>query len=381
MELKIMKKELLGAVEVAENFISTERACMEHLKHIHIRTDGNSRIEIFTSDSETCAKVRINGRVEEEGKVAIPCKMFKTAIKQAPNTEIIVKACDNKIKITAKNYTSEIPSYEYNPGFEEDTAEALNFKIKKMELKEALEKVEFSVSGDPENFAVNCVRLEMEENKLTAIGTDTYRLAMCETEIIESQGNVSVSIPLKAVKGLIKTLKSKIQGLEETVLVISDIGGKIVFRLGSVNIRTEPVKLMFPDYKAIVKGLKNDKKVMLNTKIFLATLKKAILVAKNNKDAKNGGIFDFSDFSDFSEGSLTVKVSNEFAEFREKIYTIHTGENLKISLNIKFLIDYLSKSKNSLTVMEMSNNKNTVLVRGETNSKWIYLIMPLALRE
>ena len=381
MELKIMKKELLGAVEVAENFISTERACMEHLKHIHIRTDGNDRIEIFASDSETCAKVRINGHVEEEGKVAIPCKMFKTAIKQAPDTEILIKTYDYKIKITAKNYTSEIPLHEYNLGFKEDIVEALNFKIKRMELKEALEKVEFSASGDPENFAVNCVRLETEENKLTAIGTDTYRLAMCETEIIESQGNVSVSIPLKAVKGLIKTLKSKIQGLEETVLVISDIGGKIVFRLGSVNIRTEPVKLMFPDYKAIVKGLKNDKKVMLNTKIFLATLKKAILVAKNNKDAKNGGIFDFSDFSDFSEGSLTVKASNEFAEFREKIYTIHTGEYLKISLNIKFLIDYLSKSKNSLTVMEMSNNKNTVLVRGETDSKWIYLVMPLALRE
>ena len=378
MELKIMKKELLGAVEVAENFISTERACMEHLKLVHNRTDGNDRIEISTSDSVTCAKVRINGRVEEEGKVAIPCKMFKTAIKQAPDTEISIKDCDYKIKIIAKNYTSEIPLHGFNPGFKEDTAEALNFKIKRMELKEALEKVEFSASCDPENFAVNCVRLETEDNKITAVGTDTYRLAMCETEITESQGPLSVSIPLKAVKGLIKALKSKIQGVEETVLVMTDISGKINFRLGSVNIRIEPVKLSFPDYKTIIKGLKNDKKVMLNTKVFLATLKKSILVAKNNKDAKNGGIFDFNDFS---EGSLTVKASNEFSEFREKIHTIHTGEYLKISLNIKFLIDYLSKSKDSLTVMEMSNNKNTVLVRGETDSKWVYLIMPLALRE
>ena len=378
MELKIMKKELLGAVEVAENFISTERACMEHLKLVHIRTDGNDRIEISTSDSVTCAKVRINGRVEEEGKVAIPCKMFKTAIKQAPDTEIMVKAYNYKIKIMAKNYTSEIPLHEYNPGFNKDTAEALNFKIKRMELKEALEKVEFSASGDPLNLAVNCVRLETEDNKLVAIGTDTYRLTMCETEITESQGSLSVSIPLKAVKGLIKALKSKIQEVEETVLVMTDISGKINFRLGSVNIRTEPVKLSFPDYRTIIKGLKNDKKVMLNTKVFLATLKKAVLVAKNNKDAKNGGIFDFSDFS---EGSLTVKASNEFSEFREKIYTIHTGEYLKISLNIKFLIDYLSKSKDSLTVMEMSNNKNTVLIRGETDSKWVCLLMPLALRE
>ena len=377
MELKIMKKELLSAVEVAENFISTERACMEQFKLVHIRTDGNDRIEISTSDSVTCAKVRINGHVVKERRVAIPCKIFKTAIKQAPDTEILIKAYDYKIKITAKNYTSEIPLHEYNPGFKEDIVEALKFKIKRMELKEALEKVEFSASGDPLNLAVNCVKLETEENKLTAVGTDTYRLAMCETEITEPQGQLSASIPLKAVKGLIKTLKSKIQGLENTVQVMSNSKG-IVFRLGSVEIRTEPVKLTFPDYKTIIKGLKNNKKVMLNTKVFLATLKKAILVAKNNKDAKNGGIFDFSDFS---EGSLTVKASNEFSEFRQKIYTIHTGENLKISLNIKFLIDYLSKSKNSLTVMEMSNNKNTVLVRGETNSKWIYLIMPLALRD
>lgn len=376
MELKILKKELLGAVEVAENFISTERACMEHLKLVHIRTDGNDRIEIFASDSETCAKVRINGHVEEKGKVAIPCRMFKTAIKQAPDTEILIKAYDYKIKITAKNYTSEIPLNEYNPGFKEDIVEALKFKIKRMELKEALEKVEFSASCDPENFAVNCVRLEMEDNKLTTVGTDTYRLAICETEITKSQGSLSVSIPLKVVKGLIKALKSKIQGIEETVLVMTDISGKINFRLGSVNIRTEPVKLSFPGYKTIIKGLKNDKKVMLNTKVFHVSLRKGLTVAKYYKEAKNGGILDFRG------GRLTIKAKDGFAvEYRDTIDTVQTGEDLKISLNLRFLADYLHKSKDSLTVMEMSNERNAVLIRGETDSKWVYLIMPLALRE
>lgn len=376
MELKILKKELLSAVEVAENFISTERACMEHLKLVHIRTYGNDRIEISASDSETCAKVRINGHVEEEGKVAIPCKMFKIAIKQAPDTEILIKDCDNKIKITTKNYTSEIPLHEYNPGFKEDTAEALNFKIKRMELKEALEKVEFSASGDPLNLAVNCVKLETEENKLTVVGTDTYRLAMCETEITEPQGQLSASIPLKAVKGLIKALKSKIHGVEETVSVMSDIRGKIIFRLGSVEIRTEPVKLSFPDYRTIIKGLKNDKKVFLNTKVFHVSLRKGLTVAKYYKEAKNGGILDFRG------GRLTIKAKDGFAvEYRDTIDTVQTGEDLKISLNLKFLADYLCKSKDSLTIMEMSNERNAVLVRGETDSKWVYLMMPLALRE
>ena len=376
MELKILKKELLSAVEVAENFISSERACMEHLKHIHIRTDGNGRIEIFASDSETCAKVRINGHVEKEGKVTIPCKMLKTAIKQAPDTEILIKDCDNKIKIMAKNYTSEIPLHEYNPGFKEDIVKSLKFKIKRMELKEALEKVEFSASGDPLNLAVNCVKLETEENILTTVGTDTYRLAMCETGILEPQGSLSVSIPLKAVKGLIKALKSKIHGVEETVSVMSDNRGKIIFRLGSVEIRTEPVKLSFPDYRTIIKGLKNDKKVFLNTKVFHVSLRKGLTVAKYYKEAKNGGILDFRG------GRLTIKAKDGFAvEYRDTIDTVQTGEDLKISLNLKFLADYLHKLKDSLTVMEMSNERNAVLVRGEKDSKWIYLIMPLALRD
>ena len=99
-----------------------------------------------------------------------------------------------------------------------------------MELKEALEKVEFSASCDPENFAVNCVRLETEENKLTAVGTDTYRLAMCETGILEPKAHrICASIPLKTVKGLIKAMKSKMQGLEDTVLVMSNSKG-IVFQ-------------------------------------------------------------------------------------------------------------------------------------------------------
>ena len=60
---------------------------------------------------------------------------------------------------------------------------------------------------------------------------------------------------------------------------------------------------------------------------------------------------------------------------------MQTGKDLKISLNIKFLMDYLSKSKDSLTVVEMSNERNAVLVRGESDSRWVYLLMPLALRE
>ena len=54
---------------------------------------------------------------------------------------------------------------------------------------------------------------------------------------------------------------------------------------------------------------------------------------------------------------------------------------LKISLNVKFLLDYISTIEGKVTVLELLNNKSSVIVRDEDNDKSLYFTMPLALRE
>ena len=63
------------------------------------------------------------------------------------------------------------------------------------------------------------------------------------------------------------------------------------------------------------------------------------------------------------------------------IVTIQEGEDLKISLNVKFLLDYISTIKGKVTVLELLNNKSSVIVKDEDNDKSLYFTMPLALRE
>ncbi len=52
--------------------------------------------------------------------------------------------------------------------------------------------------------------MEIEENKLKLISSDTYRLTYIEEDLEESQRNkenLSLSIPLKTIDGLIKIMK------------------------------------------------------------------------------------------------------------------------------------------------------------------------------
>ena len=104
-------------------------------------------------------------------------------------------------------------------------------------------------------------------------------------------------------------------------------------------------------------------------------LKRTLIFVRDNKDAKNGGIFSFEN------NKLILTGINENAKIKEELATIQEGENLKISLNVKFLVDYISIIGGKVTELRLMNSKSSVVVKDEDNDKSIYFTMPLALRE
>ena len=72
---------------------------------------------------------------------------------------------------------------------------------------------------------------------------------------------------------------------------------------------------------------------------------------------------------------------NENAKIKEELATIQEGEDLKISLNVKFLLDYISILDGKVTELKLMNSKSSVLVKDEESDASLYFTMPLALRE
>ena len=180
-----------------------------------------------------------------------------------------------------------------------------------------------------------------------------------------------MSIPLKTIDGLIKIMKL----VEESEIMLKSDGSKVYFKFSNVEILTRTIDLQFPDYKSILNSSKHDKKVLLNTKDFLSVLKRASIFVKENKEFRNGAVFKFEN------NKLTLTGTNDNARIKEKIIIIQEGENLKISLNVKFLIDYISTIQGKVTVLELLNEKSSVIIKDENNPNSLYFTMPLALRE
>ena len=347
LNVKVDRKEILKAIQIVENSV-TENKIREVLSGIYIEAKENCII-LKGTDLELSINTEISGEINSEGKIVIKHKLIEEFLKQITDEKIELIEEQGKLIIRTDSTNTEFSLYD-------------------------IENVKISASTDAENLAVNCIRLEIEDNKLKLVSSDTYRLTYIEEELEENQKNkegLSVSIPLKTIDGLIKIMKL----IDEETISFKSDGTRVFFKFSNVEILTRVIELQFPDYKSILKSAQHDKKILLNTKDFLSVLKRTLIFVRDNKDSKNGGIFSFEN------NKLILTGISENAKIKEELSTIQEGENLKISLNVKFLVDYISIIGGKVTELKLLNSKSSVVVKDEADDKSVYFTMPLALRE
>ena len=373
LHIIVDRKSLLRAMTIVENAV-TENKVKEVLSGIYIETQGEKAI-LRGTDLELSINTEIEAQVEEDGRIVIKHKLIEEFLKQISDDKITLIEESGKLVIQASSTNTEFSLYNVeNFPLQSKLENGVEYVFEKGELLNKIENVKISASPNPENLAVNCIRVEIEENKLKLISSDTYRLTYIEEDLEESQRNkenLSLSIPLKTIDGLIKIMKL----IDEEKIVVKSDGSKVFFKFSNVEILTRTIDLQFPDYKSILNNSQHNKKILLNTKDFLSVLKRTAIFVRDNKESKNGGILNFSN------NKLLLTGTSENAQIKEEIVTIQEGEDLKISLNVKFLLDYISTIRGKVTVLELLNNKSSVIVKDEDNDKSLYFTMPLALRE
>lgn len=373
LHIIVDRKSLLKAITIVENAV-TENKIREVLSGIYIETHEGKAI-LRGTDLELSINTEIEAQIEEEGKIVIKHKLIEEFLKQISDEKITLIEENGKLVIKASSTNTEFSLYDSeNFPVQSKLENGVEYVFEKEKLLNDIENVKISASPNPENLAVNCIRMEIEEDKLKLISSDTYRLTYIEENLDDAQKgkeNLSLSIPLKTIDGLIKIMKL----IDEENIAVKSDGSKVFFQFSNVEILTRTIDLQFPDYKSILNNSQHNKKILLNTKDFLSVLRRTAIFVRDNKEAKNGGIFNFAN------NKLLLTGTSENAQIKEEIVTIQEGGDLKISLNVRFLLDYISTIEGKVTVLELLNNKSSVIVKDEDNDKSLYFTMPLALRE
>lgn len=376
MKIQIERIEFLKRLKVVEKTI-TENKIKPIISCAYIETRGDNLFFCGTNLETTITTEMKCKEVIESGKIVFQHQLVEEYLKELKDEFVVFSEIDGNLVIESSDSSSEfsLMNVEDFPKIlvDEDFSQKEEiFKINSIELAEILEKVKYAASSSSDNLSINCVRMENENKKLKFITTDTYRLVYLEKEIEKINENVDVSIPLNTVEALTKLLRS----IESTDISFYFINRQIFFKMEEVLVISRIIDMSFPNYKGILGNNSYNKKLTINAEVFLKMLKRITIFVRNNNETKYGATFYLE------KKEMQVHGVNEVAKINEVLEVNYEGENIKIALNTKFLSDFVQTlNKNKDITLEFIASNSSVKIKEEEANDYLYVLMPLALKD
>lgn len=368
--IKVNRQEFLKGLRTVEKAINDNKI-RPIISCAYLETiDG--KILLKGTNLELTISTIIDGEILEDGKIVFSYQLIEEYLREIGDETIQLVEDGNRLVIETSDSASEFSLFDPEDFPKtKDMEEVEGLCLDTQNFVDMLEKTKFAAAASGENLAINCVRLEFNGNKLKMISTDTYRLVYLEKDF-ENALNKSVSVPINTVDSIIKIFKNE-KGEE---FFLKFLENQILFEIGETKILSRVIDLNFPDYQGILESTEYDKTAIIDTDEFIKVLKRVIIFVKNNAESKYSATFEFKN------NLLEINGISETAKISEKTDIEKTGEDLKISLNVKFLLDYLQcLEKEKTTVINLLSSSSAVQLKNADNEKFIYLAMPLALRE
>ncbi|VWL85440.1 DNA polymerase III subunit beta [Oceanivirga miroungae] len=370
LRIKVKTSDFLRAIRIVENAIEDDKANGQN-SGIYIQSvDG--KLVFKGVGFNLFIKCECNASILEEGNVIIKYKLIEELLRKIEDEEVLIEETGSNIEIKSKGTNASYNLIKYNDPQEFSMINGSEYVVDKKIFTEGIENTSFAASTDVSKLTINCIKMDIENNLLKLVSTDSFRLIYREVELEknESNENASISLPLKTAQNVLKVLK---ESKDDNLLLQTD-GTKLLFKIDDIEIIAKVIELQFPDYDGILKSVKSDKIVKVNSEALKKKLDLVYLFVKDKKERKDVAEFIFND------KELDIIGFNDTAKVEQKIsISKDTVENLKIYLNTKFILDYLNTIKKS-TILEikMSSEIAAILIKEEDiNNNDIYLTMPL----
>ena len=381
MHIKVNRQNFLSAIRIVEKSIK-ENKIKPILSCIYAKVKGN-KIYFTGTNLDTTIKTSIDvNEVIREGEIAFSYSIIDEYLKEIKDEFVVLRVENGNILfIETEDSTTEYDVFsaeDYPNTFENIILNENNFKFEmpSQELVTIFEKVLFS-ADTPDNIAMNCIRIESILKHLHFVSTNTYRLTFLKKNIDKDIPDFSVSVPADTISSIIKIIK----GLDNEVIKIYKEDAHLYFQYKDTTIITKLIELRFPNYAEILSNISYDKKLYINNEKLTNLLKRILIFSRSNSESKYSSTYEFK-HSEENNNKMSISALNEIARINEELDVNFEGEDLKISLNSKYLLEFIQNiPKEKELVLEFMYSNSAVKVYEKDNDEYIYILMPLALRE
>ncbi len=365
MKFTINQRDLSKHINIAQKGISS-RTSLQILDGILIEA-MEGKIKLTATDLEISIETFVECQVTQEGSIVVSSRIFGDIIKKLPDAPINIEVNNNNINIKCENSEFNIIG---NPGVDYPdlplVEEVNSFILPKDLLKNAIRQTVFATTQDETRPTLTGVLLEIENNLISFVSLDGYRLAL--RKIPTNTGiSLKIIIPGRSLNELNKILEDR-----EEDITISCATGQVVFNIGDTIVYSRLLEGQFFNYKDIMR--KDHKtKVIVNKREFQNGLERASLLAKEEKaNLVRLNVLD---------ENVIIRSNSEIGDVFEKITSSQDGENLNIAFNSRYILEGIKIMEAEEIELNFMGSLNPCIINGVDDDSYTYLVLPVRLAQ
>jgi DNA polymerase III subunit beta len=363
LRITVSKDELVSALGVVSRAVST-RTSVQILSGILVEAQGNE-LRLAATDMELSLRATASAQIEGDGAIVLPGKTFADIARLLPGGDVSIehKPAESVVHVTAgsASYTLHTYNPEDFPRLQE--LESLQtFTVDRESLLDTIHRVARAASRDESRPVLTGILVSFIGGKLVMAATDSYRLAVKETELDGTVPELEAIVPSRALQEL-----ARIAGSGDTV----DVGvheNQVVFATDGVWLTTRRIDGQFPNYRQLLPEQFEHELTLPRLELLEVVRRASVMIQRATPLQLR-----------FAEGELTVIArTHDVGESQESMPVAFSGETLEIGFNADFLRDGLESMDGDDVRLKLISPLRPAVIQGEGDD-FTYLVMPIRL--
>ena len=366
MHITFPKANLQKAINVLQKV--SQNKTSSNLPGAIYMTTKNGQVELQGNDFELGIRLTIDGDIKEPGTLVVGSRYFQELIRKLPGDTIELYKPEDGNSLTITSGSSEFNLVTLHPddfSLVEQIHDQDHVNIDSFAMKELIDLTNYAAATDEDRPVFTGALLEIKENEVTMVATDTHRMAVKKITIDEPATTpMRAIIPTKTLAEVSRLLPT------DNPAMINIIWNRtqIVFNFESIYIISRLIEGTYPEYEKVIPSQFGSSAV-IDRREFAGAVDRVSLLAKDI----SYNVIRY----DWAESNVTLSTQNtEIGMAKEDVAVEFKGTPFTISFNGRYISDILRHSTGDNIHLFLKQN-GPVVIRQDNNPNYTYVVTPV----
>lgn len=319
---------------------------------------------------ETAITYVIDAEVSDMGQCVLPARLFGDIIRRLPEGPVTVVVDDNyKVSIRAgyASFTISAESADEYPNLP-DVGDGRSIRIPQTAMKELISGTIFAVSENQGRPIHTGVKFEVEEDRVSAIAVDGFRLARRTYHTQEPTGRqLSFVVPAPGLKELEKILSD---GDNQVAFTLGT--RHILFQVGQATLICRLLEGEFLDWRKVV-PTNCPIRLCAHVSDLASSIERVGLIVSEKYKSPVRCIF--------GNQQVLLRTNTTIGAAEDQCSLAGDGKELEIGFNVRYLADALRAIPSEEVILELTNGLSPIVMTpADEKLDFSYMVLPVRIK-